>query len=155
MPKTPKSPGARDTQRHNPLADDLNPALKQKVSNKRRKSSGANDGENFTNSKQSRAILQLGQELADEDENENRARRPPVQSSAFDFESRLGEDESDPTVEYGDDDEAWGDEEEEVEEIEIDPNGMEVEHNRLEKNRTSITNIRRSCNLQQVYVDRR
>jgi essential nuclear protein 1 len=67
-------------------------------------------------SKASRKILKIGQELADEDEAENQASKP---NSAFDFESRFpdGDEEQDSYEEA----EAWGDEEEEVEFDELSP----------------------------------
>ncbi|PSN65759.1 Bystin-domain-containing protein [Corynespora cassiicola Philippines] len=127
MPKTPKSPGLRDSQRHNPLAEEYVPSnpWKQKPAKRRKRSRDENDGEGFVDSKSSKKILELGHDLAEEEELENEARRPKSANPAFNFESRLGED-NDPEepATYDDDDEAWGDEDEEVEEVEIDANDL-------------------------------
>ncbi|ORX99410.1 Bystin-domain-containing protein [Clohesyomyces aquaticus] len=128
MPKTPKSPGLRESQRHNPLSEEYLPSqnFKQKASKRRKRSRDDGEEEHFVDSKASRKILEIGRDLADEDERENRARRPPPANPAFDFNARLGEDDDsadDPTTQY-DDDEAWGDEEEEVEQVEIDPDDL-------------------------------
>ncbi|KAF2686880.1 Bystin-domain-containing protein [Lentithecium fluviatile CBS 122367] len=126
MPKTPKSPGSRDSQRHNPLTEDYVPthSFKQKPAKRQKRSRDESDGELFVDSKSSRKILEIGRELAEEAESENQVRRPPLANPAFDFETRLGEDDSEePHAQY-EDDEAWGDEEEEVEEVEIDPNDL-------------------------------
>lgn len=78
------------------------------------------DGERFVDAKQSRKILQIGQELADEDASEQKAARGETSGKinhAFDFESRLEGDEpvSDDEDKFGEDE--WGDEDEEVEEV--------------------------------------
>jgi essential nuclear protein 1 len=142
MPKTPKSPGMRDSQRHNPLAEEYAPSnpLKQKPAKRQKRSRDENDGDGFVDSKSSRKILEIGRELADEDENENQVRRPPTANPAFDFETRLGENEGeeDITASY-DDDEAWGDEEEEVEEVEIDPNDLAMFNKFLPTDENPIT----------------
>ncbi|KAF1962199.1 Bystin-domain-containing protein [Byssothecium circinans] len=132
MPKTPKSPAVREKMRHNPLSEDYVPSdsfLEQAQPAKRQKRSKKNgygdDGPGYVDSKSSRKILEIGRELAEEAESENKVRRPPIANPAFDFEARLGEDDEEPTTQY--DDEAWGDEEEEeeeVEELEIDPNDL-------------------------------
>ncbi|KAJ9628054.1 snoRNA-binding rRNA-processing protein [Taxawa tesnikishii (nom. ined.)] len=129
MPKatTPKS---RDDRRHNPLAEEYQPTLPQKQKlGKRKKSHADGEGEeNYVDSKSSRRILQIGQDLAAEEEAENAALRPQQPNPAFDFESRFGngalsDDEEEKT--YDDDDAAWGDEEEEIiEEVEVDPNDL-------------------------------
>ncbi|KAF2269749.1 Bystin-domain-containing protein [Lojkania enalia] len=127
MPKAPKSPGPRDAQRHNPLTEDYAPSnpWKQKAPKRRKRSRDETKEESFVDSKASRKILDIGRDLAEEEERENQARRPPAANPAFDFEARLGEDNSvgEPTEQY-DDDEAWGEEEEEVEELEIDPEDL-------------------------------
>ncbi|KAF2865424.1 Bystin-domain-containing protein [Massariosphaeria phaeospora] len=122
MPKTPKSP-AHEPPRHNPLVDDyVGSSFKQKRAKKR--SRDEKEGEDFVDSKSSKRILELGRELAEEDE--QRTQRPPATNSAFDFDAaRIGEDDgTDETGAQYDDDEAWGDEEDEVEEVEIDPNDL-------------------------------
>ncbi|KAF1995565.1 Bystin-domain-containing protein [Amniculicola lignicola CBS 123094] len=131
MPKAPKSPGARDSQRRNPLAEEYVPSnpWKQKSAKSRKRSRDETEEEHFVDSKASRKILEIGRDLQEEDERESQARRP-VANPAFDFDTRLGDDDDDveePTTQFDDDDDdAWGDEEEEVEEIEIDPNDLET-----------------------------
>ncbi|KAF2743385.1 Bystin-domain-containing protein [Sporormia fimetaria CBS 119925] len=126
MPKTPRPANAREAQRHNPLAEEYVPShpFKQKAPKRQKRTREEGDEENYVDSKASRKILEIGRELAEEEEQQNQARRPPVANPAFDFDSRLGEDANDeePTAQY--DDEGWGDEQEEVEEIEIDPNDL-------------------------------
>jgi essential nuclear protein 1 len=116
MPKA-TTPDARHGRRHNPLEDDLTATggvLKNKAG--KRKSRGE-DEEAFVDSKASRKILRMGQELADEDEEQNKAAAP---NPAFDFESRFDtEDDEQPDVEY----EEW-DEEGEVEEVELAPDDL-------------------------------
>jgi essential nuclear protein 1 len=128
MPKTPKSPAVREAQRHNPLAEEYAPSsvsLKQKPA-KTRKRQDENGGDAYVDSKSSRKILELGQELADEAETESRPQRPPQANPAFDFDTRL-DDGIEEEAQYDNDDDAWGEEEEEiVEEVEIDPEDLET-----------------------------
>jgi essential nuclear protein 1 len=128
MPKIPKSPGPREAQRHHPLTEDYAPsnAYTTKPAKRRKRERDEKDEEHFIDAKASRKILEIGRDLAEEDEQENQARRPPTANPAFDFEARLGEDDDteEPSLQY-DGDEAWGDEEEEeVEEVEIDPDDL-------------------------------
>lgn len=132
MPKTPTSPDARQARRHNPLTEEYVPShpFKQKSAKRKKLSKEDRDEEHFVESKASRKILKIGQELADEDQEEANARRNaqrPLVNPAFAFDSRFGEDEveEDELGEY-DDDEAWGDEVEIVEEVEIDPNDLDT-----------------------------
>ena len=121
MPKATKSPGVQGGQRHNPLTEDYVPSqnFKQKAA-KRRKQSRDEDEEHYVDSKASKRILQIGRELAEEDEVASQVSRPAPANPAFDFSARLGEDQSDeePAAQY-DDDEAWGDEEEVVMDEEV------------------------------------
>jgi essential nuclear protein 1 len=120
MPKatTPVS-AARQARRHNPLEEDLTAIGPLKNKPGKRKSRHQDEGEQFVDSKASRKILRIGQELADEDAEENQLQKP---NTAFDFESRF---DSDPEEETFEDGEAWGDEEE-VEEIELAPDDLEA-----------------------------
>jgi essential nuclear protein 1 len=128
MPKAPKSPGARD-QRHNPLAEEYAPSdpWKQKSAKRqKRNKDDKEDEEKFIDSKSSRKILDIGRELAEEDERQSQVRRPEAANPAFDFETRMGEDSV--VIEEveqfeDDDDEAWG-EDDEVEEVEIDADDL-------------------------------
>ncbi|KAF2140537.1 uncharacterized protein K452DRAFT_252228 [Aplosporella prunicola CBS 121167] len=131
MPKASTSADARQARRHNPLSEDYAPThpLKQKAAKRKKANSDNRDDEGFVDSKASRKILKIGQDLADEEELEQNARRPPKPNPAFAFESRLDDGvESDEEVVGQDDDDAWGDEDEEeiVEEIEIDPEDLDL-----------------------------
>jgi essential nuclear protein 1 len=120
MPKaTTPVAAARQARRHNPLEDDLTASggiLKTKAG--KRKSRHQEEGEQFVDSKASRKILKIGQELADEAAEENEVQKP---NAAFNFDTRIEDDEVEETYEEG---EAWGDEEEEVEEIELAPDDL-------------------------------
>lgn len=126
MPKA-TTPAAASGRRHNPLESDIvggSGILRSGKSGKKSKSKAEKDEEHYVNSKQSATILQLGRELADEQDGANAAAQP--QKSAFDVDSRFapGEGEEDGEA-YGDED-AWGDEEEDVEidEAEIAPEDL-------------------------------
>lgn len=125
MPKaTTPVAAARQARRHNPLEDDLvaTGPLREK-SGKRKSRHEIQEEEKFVDSKASRKILKIGQELADEDQAEG---KPDQQTSAFNFESRFGggEDEEDEGTYENED--AWGDDDEVVEEVEIDPEDLET-----------------------------
>jgi essential nuclear protein 1 len=128
MPKTPKSPGLRDSQRHNPLTEDYAPSgsFKQKPAKRQKRSQDDNDSENFIDSNSSRKILEIGRALAEEAEVENKVLRPLTANPAFDFEARLGEGESEEELarQHDDDDDAWGDEEQGGDDDEMDPNDL-------------------------------
>jgi essential nuclear protein 1 len=119
MPKSPRAP--QGDQRHNPLASDYSAEqpFKQKAPKKRNRRNEA-DEEHFIDTKASRKILKIGQDLADEDEAERLAKFPAQPNPAFSFESRFGgvegegEQEEEEEGKY-EDEEAWGDEEEIVE----------------------------------------
>ncbi|KAH9866047.1 hypothetical protein J1614_008611 [Plenodomus biglobosus] len=129
MPKAPKSPGARD-QRHNPLAEEYAPSdpfRSKPAKRQKRTKDDKPEEQNYVDSKSSRKILDIGRELEEEDERESQSRRPQEPNAAFDFETRMGEDDV-PGEEVeqfdDDDDEAWGEDDEEVEEVEIDANDL-------------------------------
>ncbi|KAK8188913.1 Bystin-domain-containing protein [Phyllosticta capitalensis] len=130
MPKATTAADARQTRRHNPLADEYAPSnpLKQKAPKKRARKNSAEEG--FVDAKASRKILRIGQDLADEEEAELKAQKPQAPNPAFAFDTRLdaGAESEEDEVQYGDDDEAWGDEEEEIviDEDEIDPEDLEL-----------------------------
>jgi essential nuclear protein 1 len=127
MPKASKASGVRDTQRHNPLAEEYVPSnpWKQKAPKRQKRSRDETDEDHYVDSKATRKILEIGRDLAEEDERENQVQRPSTANPAFDFDTRLGEDEVEETAaQYDDDEEAWGEEEEEVEEVEIDPEDL-------------------------------
>jgi hypothetical protein len=126
MPKAPKSPGGQ--QRHNPLAEEYAPSdpWKQKAAKRQKRTKDDKEEDKFVDSKSSRKILDIGRELEEEDERENQVRPQKGANPAFDFESRMGEDdvvvEEVPTLD--DDDEAWGEDDDDVEEVEIDANDL-------------------------------
>jgi essential nuclear protein 1 len=129
MPKAPKSPGG--AQRHNPLAEEYAPSeWKTKPAKRQKRNKDDKDGEqSYVDSKSSRKILDIGEELREEDERESRAQQPETANPAFNFRDRIGEDEvegflEDGGVQVDDEDEAWGDDDEEVEEVEIDANDL-------------------------------
>lgn len=121
MPKATTPTVSRQGRRHNPLEDDLTATVDPtKVKTAKRKSRHQDEGDQFVDSKASRKILRMGQELADDDAEENSVQ--PAATTAFDFDSRVeneGEDEP-ANQEY----EEWGDEE--VEEIELAPGDLET-----------------------------
>lgn len=128
----PKATGSdkRQDRRHNPLSEEYVPSqsIKQKAP-KKRKARGEENEDHFVDSKASRKILSLGQELADEDDAEAESNRPQGANPAFAFESRFPQDvesdDEDGIPAGADDDEVWGDDEdEEVEEIEVDPEDL-------------------------------
>lgn len=102
---------SRSAQRHKPLAEELAATGPLRTKSKKRKARPENEEGGYVDSRSSRKILKIGQDLADEEQQENAAAAP---NPAFSFESRLaGENGSDEDAQH-DDDEAWGDEEEDV-----------------------------------------
>ncbi|TQS33705.1 hypothetical protein Golomagni_05941 [Golovinomyces magnicellulatus] len=104
---------SRNSRRHNPLETDLTTTNYLKVRPPKRQLDSHDEAENYVNSKASRRILRMGQELVEEDNQEIVS----VLKSAFDLESRLiGEHSEDNGIEY----EEWGDDEDkEVQEVEV------------------------------------
>ncbi|THX43602.1 Bystin-domain-containing protein [Aureobasidium pullulans] len=106
-----------------------NPHKQKAPKRKGRSTAGDEDNEQqaYIDSKASRKIISLGQDLTAEEEAEQEARRPQNGTkSAFEFERSLrDEEDSDEEAGIPADDEAWGDEEdEEVEEVEVDPEDL-------------------------------
>lgn len=119
MPKATTPVGERQGRRHNPLeADILGGSGILRSGKTAKKSKEEKEEDHFVNSKQSARILQLGRELADEDDDQN---KPAGESrkSAFDVDSRFAQDDDKDDNRF-DDEEAWGEEEE----IELD--GAEI-----------------------------
>ncbi|KAI9709481.1 MAG: snoRNA-binding rRNA-processing protein [Bogoriella megaspora] len=128
MPKIMSAP--RQPQHTVSLAQEYSPTqpLKQKPAKRRKTTSEDTEGEQYVDSKASRRILQIGKDLAEEDEAET---RKPSQSDqpnpAFSFNSRFGDNEDYSYKKESDDEEdAWGDEDEEVQEAEVDPNDLDI-----------------------------
>ncbi|KAJ9138857.1 Bystin [Pleurostoma richardsiae] len=124
MPKA-TTPSATDRRRHNPLeADMLGTGLKVKSKQPKRKSKQDDeDADRFIDSKASRVILQIGQELIEEERRENATSEPT--KSAFDIDSRF-EQQGEDLEEAYDDDDGWHEEDEEVEEVEVGAEDLET-----------------------------
>ena len=107
----PSKSRSKSRNRHVPLEDDiLKTGILKSKSNKRKSRTETEDG--YVDSRSSRKILKIGQDLADEEQQERVASAP---NPAFAFESRFDEgDASEEGDTRFDDEEAWGDEEEEV-----------------------------------------
>ncbi|CAF9930304.1 MAG: snoRNA-binding rRNA-processing protein [Alectoria fallacina] len=115
---------SRSARRHAPLEEDLTATGPLRLRSKKRKARPEDDGNGYVDSRSSRKILKIGQDLADEEQQENVTAAP---NPAFTFESRFG-GASEPEEEDGRyEDGAWGDEEDDiVEEVEIDPNDLSL-----------------------------
>ncbi|MCJ1474410.1 snoRNA-binding rRNA-processing protein [Lambiella insularis] len=116
-------PGAQHLRHQKALADDLSATGPLRTKSRKRKARREDEaGDSFVDSKSSRKILKIGQELAEEDE---AASKPQLANAAFTFESRF--DESGPDEEHHDDEEDWGDEDDNaVEEVEVDPKDLDL-----------------------------
>ena len=110
-------------QRHRPLEEDLVATGSLRTKSNKRKGRPDEENEGFVDSRSSRKILKIGQELLEEEEKEN---GPVPRNTAFDFESRQTEDPLEDLEPDHDDEDAWGDEEEVAEEVEIDPSEMQL-----------------------------
>ena len=107
MPKA-TTPLSSVPRRHNPLSDDLvaTGPLRTK-SNKRKARRDDDGGTGFVDSRASRKILKIGQDLAEEEQKESKIALP---STAFTFESRFDQaSESDGDAQQQEED-AWDDE---------------------------------------------
>ena len=105
------SSNSRSARRHGPLEEDLVATGPLRARTKKRKARPEEDGGGYVDSRSSRKILKIGQDLEDEVHQETVALEP---NPAFTFESRFGgisEPEED-DVRY--DDEAWGDDEDDT-----------------------------------------
>ena len=93
-----------------PLADEILATGPLHAKSKKRKAKREEEPEGYVDSKPSRKILKIGQELEDEDREQQKQKAP---SSAFAFESRFP-DEVESEEEAYDNDDAWEDEGEEA-----------------------------------------
>ena len=133
MPSSSRSKSSSRRQRHVPLAEDLVATGPLRTKSKKRKARPDHEDDtenNYIDSRSSRKILKIGQDLQDEEQAEQRAGVP---NPAFAFESRLGggsESESEEELDrrrYDDDDGNWGSDEEQVaEEAEMDPKDIDL-----------------------------
>ena len=102
---------SRSARRHAPLEEDLTATGPLRLRSKKRKARPEDDGNGYVDSRSSRKILKIGQDLADEEQQEIVTAAP---NPAFTFESRFG-GASEPEEEDGRcEDEAWGDEEDDI-----------------------------------------
>ena len=133
MPSSKRSKSSDRRQRHLPLADDLaatGPLHTKPKKRKVRLEDEDNIDSQFTDSRSSRKILKIGQDLQDEERDEEKAALP---NPAFGFESRFDGDiksDSEESIErqgFDDDDENWGsDRDEPVKDTEVDPKEMDL-----------------------------
>ena len=93
-----------------PLADELLATGPLRTKSKKRKAKREDEVDGFVDSKPSRKILKIGQELEEEDREQQRLEAP---SSAFTFESRFPEEDEPQGAEAEDEDE-WEDDGEEI-----------------------------------------
>lgn len=109
------SSNSRKTRHHNPLSDDIALAGPLRAKPSKRKAKSEEDEDKYVDSRSSRKILKIGQELVDEEEREANLNIP---NPAFAFDSRFGvESETDEDA-ADQEEEAWRDEDDEaVEEI--------------------------------------
>lgn len=124
MPKASSST-AMPGRRHNPLETDIvGGSGILRSGGKKSKSKPDKEKASYVEAKQSARILQLGQQLADEEDSANTI--PTEQKSAFDADSRFTPDDDDKDDGTYGDEASWGDEDEEVEvdEAEISPEDL-------------------------------
>ena len=102
------SAGSRSSRHHNSLPEDLAATGILRTKSKKRKAKREDgDGDGFIDSRSSRKILKIGQELVDE---EQQASQRAVTGTAFAFESRI-EEKNEPKEDLLEDDgEVWADE---------------------------------------------
>lgn len=107
---------SRNTRHSQSLADEIASAGLLSTKSKKRKTKHEDENEEarYVDSRSSRNILKIGQDLADEESEDNTA--PAKPNPAFTFDSRItaetASDDGDDAPEM--DDDAWGDEEDEV-----------------------------------------
>ena len=102
---------SRSVRRHAPLEEDLTATGPLRHRSKKRKARPEDDGGGYVDSRSSRKILKIGQDLADEEQHEIGAAAPNL---AFTFESRFGRPSESEGEDDRYDDEAWGDDEGEI-----------------------------------------
>ena len=102
---------SKTSQHHNTLEDDLVATGPLRTKSKKRKIRREDDTQGYVDSRSSRKILRIGQELVEEEEQNQRI---PPSNPAFTFDSRFGsKNEEDEDIRH-DDDEAWGDDDDEA-----------------------------------------
>ncbi|KAK2732965.1 snoRNA-binding rRNA-processing protein [Myotisia sp. PD_48] len=132
MPKAPE-------RRHIPLAQEIESAGHLRTKSGKRKSRSYEDDEpvdHYLDAKASKKILQIGRELAEEDAALSKADAIATgvalkSKTAFDFESRFGEEDfvsGEEEVAQYEEDAHWEDEDDVAEEAEIDPKDLDMFH---------------------------
>lgn len=102
---------SRSARRHAPLEEDLTATGPLRHRSRKRKARPEDDGSGYVDSRSSKKILKIGQDLADEEQQENGASAP---NTAFTFESRFGEAGEAENEEDQYDDEGWKDDEDDI-----------------------------------------
>lgn len=103
--------GTQKVRRHNPLSDDVTSAGPLRTKSNKRKKAG-DEEDRYVDSRSSRKILRIGQDLVNDEQEQFDARTP---NPAFAFESRHGgEGEPDEESQVDEEEEAWGDEDDEI-----------------------------------------
>ena len=109
----PSARRSRSSQGRVPLADEIAATGPLRTRSKKRKSGDENDEENFVDTKASRKILKISQDLVAEDAVNQSA---TTKNSAFSFNSHLGEVTHDLREDEDDDDE-WENEDGVIDEV--------------------------------------
>lgn len=110
-PSRTRSVSSRKARHQNPLSEDIVSTGPLREKSKKRKSKPDDEDGRYVDSKSSRKILKIGQDLVDEVNGETVVKVP---NPAFAFESRFG-DEIEPAEEGQKDvEEAWGDEDDDI-----------------------------------------
>lgn len=103
---------SRSHRRHAPLEQDLTATAPLRARSKKRKARPEVEDQEYIDSRSSRKILKIGQDLVDEEHEENLASAP---NPAFTFESRFGEESgSEEGAARNSDEQEWVDEANEV-----------------------------------------
>lgn len=136
MPRMPSKTDTKQDRRQVPLSEEYLPSYPEKrKAPKRKKSQIEEEDEGYIDSKSSRKILKIGQDLVDEEAKERQLLNPDLNDNnkkAFEFESRFAGDvisDEDDGAAFDDDGEEWQDDDEEVLEIDetdIDPKDLEM-----------------------------
>lgn len=114
----PSSQRSRSTRGRVPLADEIAAVGPLKNRTKKRKPTIDNEADNYVDSRSSRKILKIAQDLADD---EDRAAKEGISlpSTAFDIESRTLDVENADLGEEGEGSDGWGEEDNEAVEDDV------------------------------------
>ena len=112
----PSRSRSKSQSRRAPLEEDILNTGHLRTKPKKRKATTQQEDAGYVDSRSSRKILKIGQDLMEEEEQENKSKVP---NPAFTFESRYSAEEGLETEDLRyDDEESWGDEEDEaIEEV--------------------------------------